>query len=134
MSLNSPGVLFGMTPSGDTLNGDKGGISNGPERRPAKSSFSILRSTTFGQKDKISVDETLCIYNTNVCTNPPWEGRRLRLPQNPEVFIVELPIVPAGCQFLNHLPVLHEGRGLSGVLLTINAHENMKAVKPCIYS
>ena len=48
MSPNSPGVFFGMQPSGDTLNGDKGGISNGPDRRPAKSSFSILRSTTSG--------------------------------------------------------------------------------------
>ena len=48
MSLNSPGVFFGMTPNGDTLNGDKGGISNGPDRRPAKNSFSILISITSG--------------------------------------------------------------------------------------
>ena len=47
MSRDSPGV-FGMTPSGETLKGDKGGISNGPDRRPAKSSFSILRSTMSG--------------------------------------------------------------------------------------
>lgn len=147
MSFNSLGIFFGMTPGGDTLNGDKEGISDGPDRWLAKTSFSILRSTTSGlckadikcwewleicwpswwmekteiitwnkvlcnersvprqketkwevhfgcglvteglgawagvlrlyyghEKDKIFVDETLRIYNTNVCTDS-WRIR-----------------------------------------------------------
>ena len=77
MSFNSLGIFFGMTPGGDTLNGDKEGISDGPDRWLAKTSFSILRSTTSG----LCKADIKCWEWLEICWPSWWMEKPRLLPE-----------------------------------------------------